>query len=90
MKIPITFKLRQRQPPYKVHRTALRISGRIYPELQRIEISRHLKNRRAAKTFWHELTHAILFDMGRADWDDETFVVEFSRRLEQAVHSARF
>lgn len=39
--------------------------------------------------FWHELTHAILHDMGE-DWRDEKFVVAFSKRLNQAIQTARF
>lgn len=39
--------------------------------------------------FWHELTHAILHDMG-ADWRNEKFVVDFSKRLTQAIQTAKF
>ena len=43
------------------------------------------------ETFWHELTHAILESMDRADLDnDESFVEEFSNRLAKAIQSARF
>lgn len=42
-------------------------------------------------SFWHELTHVILHDMGRHRLnEDEAFVVEFSKRLYEAVKSARF
>ncbi len=40
-------------------------------------------------TFWHELTHAILYDMGRADLNNEKFVTAFSKRLHQAITSAK-
>lgn len=39
--------------------------------------------------FWHEITHAILHDMGE-DWRDEKFVIAFSKRLNQAIQTARF
>ena len=41
-------------------------------------------------TFWHELTHAILKDMGSKLEKNERFVDAFSRRLTQAIVSARF
>jgi hypothetical protein len=43
-----------------------------------------------ANTFWHELTHAILYDMGCKLTHDEKFVNEFSNRLHQAITTARF
>lgn len=45
--------------------------------------------RQRAETFWHETTHAILHDMGNLLYKDEKFVTEFSRRLNQVVHTAR-
>lgn len=42
-------------------------------------------------TFWHELTHAILFEMGRQRmWKDEYFVRPFAALLTQAIKSAKF
>ena len=41
-------------------------------------------------TFWHELTHAILYDMGHSLWDNEVFVTAFANRLTDAVNSAKF
>lgn len=44
-----------------------------------------------SNTFWHELTHAILHDMGEADLNlNEQFVSDFADRLDQAVKTARF
>lgn len=43
-----------------------------------------------ANTFWHELTHAILDDMGNKLAYDEKFVTAFSDRLDQAIKTARF
>jgi hypothetical protein len=43
-----------------------------------------------SNTFWHELTHAILYDMGCKLTHDEKFVNEFSNRLHQAITTARF
>jgi hypothetical protein len=42
-------------------------------------------------TFWHELVHAILNDMGRNTLNaDEKFVTGFANRLTKAIQSARF
>ena len=40
-------------------------------------------------TFWHELTHAILHDMGHDLCDNERFVTAFANRLSDAVNSAK-
>lgn len=43
------------------------------------------------ETFWHELTHAILKDMGRDELcSNERFVSSFSGRLSKAIDSAKF
>lgn len=41
-------------------------------------------------TFWHELTHAILYDMGNDLTHNEKFVHAFSTRLHQAITTAKF
>lgn len=43
-----------------------------------------------ALTFWHELTHAVLHDMGHRLANNERFVEQFSTRLHKAVLTARF
>lgn len=42
------------------------------------------------ETFWHELTHGILRDMGSRLHRDEQFVTRFARRLNKAILSAKF
>jgi hypothetical protein len=43
------------------------------------------------ETFWHELVHAILVDMGEYRLNNkEQFVEQFAIRLSRAVKSARF
>jgi len=54
------------------------VTNRKYPPKERGEI------------FWHELTHAILADMNSPLYDNEEFVEAFSKRLNDAIHSARF
>ena len=41
-------------------------------------------------TFWHEITHAILYDMNNKLYKNEAFVSEFADRLAQAIKTARF
>lgn len=41
-------------------------------------------------TFWHELTHAILYEMDSSLYDNEAFVGQFSRMLTKAINSAEF
>jgi predicted SprT family Zn-dependent metalloprotease len=41
-------------------------------------------------TFWHELTHAILYDMGSHLYNNEKFVTRFANRLATAIKSAKF
>lgn len=53
-------------------------------------IGRPLPEKEIDTTFWHELTHAVLKDMGSKLEADEKFVDAFSTRLSNAVRSARF
>lgn len=41
-------------------------------------------------TFWHELTHAILYDMGSSLHSNEKFVTRFANRLAKAINTAKF
>lgn len=42
------------------------------------------------ETFWHELTHAVLFEMGSPLHSNEKFVTDFARILSTAITSAEF
>jgi hypothetical protein len=64
---------------------------------QRIKIARTsnvsgrpFANHEMQATFWHEITHAILYDMDNSLYKNEKFVTEFSTRLAQAIKTARF
>ena len=41
-------------------------------------------------TFWHELVHAILYDMNHPLYRDERFVTRFAQRLSQSIRTAKF
>lgn len=71
--------------------------GRTYYDMERIEIAKRSNATGRAytvdemdDTFWHELTHAILHDMGHRLYNDEKFVTEFAGRLAKAIKSAQF
>jgi exoribonuclease II len=72
--------------------------GNINFDNQRIAIaSRHpstgrlLAGAEVRDSFWHELVHAILHDMGRHNLNrDEGFVTGFANRISKAIDSARF
>jgi hypothetical protein len=70
--------------------------GATWYEHKVIEIATHsnmrgvrFKREEIYDTFWHELTHAILKDMGSELEADEKFVTEFSNRLTQAIITAK-
>lgn len=72
--------------------------ARVHYDRRKIEIGqrsnktgRKFTEDQMGDSFWHELTHAILHDMGRHRLnEDEAFVTEFANRLYNAVKSARF
>lgn len=71
--------------------------GKTDYQAETIEVATHsntrgvrFKKEEISDTFWHELTHAILKDMGSRLEADEKFVTAFSERLNNAILSARF
>lgn len=81
--------------PVQMHKTATKGETDYY--LAAISVAkqcnvtkRKYKSKERAEVFWHELTHAILFDMGDRRAYDEKFVTAFSKRLNDAIHSAEF
>ena len=74
------------------------LMGKVYYPEQKIKIG--LSSTRTGKkfpttdvndTFWHELVHAILDDMGYDRLNrDERFVTGFAKRLNKAIETARF
>jgi predicted SprT family Zn-dependent metalloprotease len=51
---------------------------------------KQLPREEVSDTFWHELTHAILYDMGHRLYKDEQFVTRFANRLSKAINTAKF
>jgi predicted SprT family Zn-dependent metalloprotease len=52
--------------------------------------NKRYSNEEVSDTFWHELTHAILYDMGSNLYSNEKFVTRFANRLSKAINTARF
>ena len=42
------------------------------------------------ETFWHEVTHGVLYEMGHPFWRNEKFVTRFASLLTRAIETARF
>ena len=50
---------------------------------------RSFKSEEIDDTFWHEVTHAILKDMGHKLWNNERFVTRFANRLTEVINTAK-
>jgi hypothetical protein len=59
--------------------------GQVYPDMGFIEL--HSDD---SYVYWHELTHAILYEMGSDLWRNERFVTAFSKLLDQSIQTAKF
>ena len=52
--------------------------------------NKRFKQETVTDTFWHEVTHAILQDMGHKLEADEKFVTSFANRLTKVITKAEF
>ncbi len=72
--------------------------ARVHYDKQKIEIGKRssatgkkFSNAEMRDSFWHELVHAILFDMDEHTLNkNEEFVTAFANRLCESIDSARF
>jgi hypothetical protein len=102
VRTPIPRKLRIGNKQYSVEIVEAMLEkqhrGRIHYTEQTIKLGlrSNIDNRKfghaeVQETFWHEVIHGILYDMGRDTLNrDERFVTEFAHRLTKAINSARF
>lgn len=95
MKLPMSFKVGRSIYSVVPAHSQTNYYGRTTLSLCMMQIStRHKgkprKPQDIAETFWHEVTHAILYDMYHPQWSDEAFVTAFSKRLTQVIYTARF
>jgi hypothetical protein len=93
MEIPREFKIGKRSYSVQMPKR-LRMLGRVFPSIGLIYINKERNglprtHQDMAETFWHEVTHGILFDMKDKRWRNEPFVTEFSKRLNQVVQTAK-
>lgn len=99
MKIPTRFKIGRRV--FTVHQPrklldppafgrAMLISKEIHvaQEYPRSKFPRKDKDR--FHTFWHEVMHAILHDMGSTSYKDEVFVDQLAKRIAGVIHTVEF
>lgn len=75
---------------YTMYKPGYKYLGHCRYDLKTIEINTAAKPAEIRDTLWHEVTHAILKDMGHKLYKDEAFVTAFSNRLTKAIDSARF
>ena len=74
------------------------IMGTVHYDLGTIQLATHSNTSNARysplrlqETFWHEVTHAILEDMGQHELNrNEAFVTQFANRLTVAIKTAKF
>ena len=72
--------------------------GRVHYHEQRIQLGRTsnitgkpFKPEQITDTFWHEVVHTILRDMGEHRLNsNEAFVTKFANRLTESINTARF
>ena len=72
-----------------------KINGCFYPEMAAMTIYtghrlRPRTDEAVRQTFWHEMTHAILYEMENKLATDEVFVDRFAKLLSHAIDSAKF
>lgn len=94
MLIPKSFRIGRYTYKVEMHANSIAKYGTLLPEAKRVIIFNAVRGiprveASKAETFWHEVTHAILRDMGSPRWKDEAFVLAFSKRLNQVVHTAK-
>lgn len=93
MIIPTNFRLSRKRWIVQMHPYHRDEAGRCFAagviHINRTVGNKDRTERQIGDTFWHELTHAILFDMDSRLAFNEKFVHEFSKRLSEAVHTAQ-
>jgi hypothetical protein len=74
------------------------VIGRVHYDNRRIQLGRtsnttgkEFRPEQIADTFWHEVVHTILKDMGEHRLNsNEAFVTKFANRLTEAIQHAKF
>lgn len=100
LQVPTTIRVGKHRYSIEVVEAMLRKHemGRAHYDKRRIEVGRksnttgkRYSNTQIMDTFWHEVVHVILNEMGEHSLNnDERFVTEFANRLTQAINTAEF
>ncbi len=100
MKLPTKIRVGRRWYSVEVVEAMLdkRDMGRVHYDEQRIRLGRTsnitgkpFKPEQITDTFWHEVVHTILKDMGEHRLNsNEAFVTKFANRLTEAINTAKF
>ena len=100
MKLPTKIRVGRRWYSVEVVEAMLdkRDMGRVHYHEQRIQLGRtsnitgkQFKPEQIADTFWHEIVHTILRDMGEHRLNsNEAFVTKFANRLTETINTAKF
>ena len=96
--LPRSLKIGQRRYEVKVQRHVSRTTmGEVNYTYAFIRVATHsartgrkFRHAEVRDTFWHEVTHGILWEMGHRLYRDEKFVGRFANLLTRAIESARF
>ena len=100
VKLPTTIRVGKHKYSIEVVEAMLRKRSvaQVHYPTRKIEIGRMsnvtgkaFSDTQVLDSFWHEVTHAILEEMGRHTLNsDERFVTEFANRLTQVIKTAEF
>jgi hypothetical protein len=69
--------------------------GRAYVHDRVIHLATHIPGRALTDeeifvTFWHEVMHCMLYDMGHHAWKDEAFVNAIAENMTRIIATAKF
>ena len=99
MKLPTKIRIGRRWYSVEVVEAMIDKSymGRVHYDAQHIRIGtrdhtgKPFKPEEIADTFWHEVVHTILRDMGEHRLNsNEAFVTKFANRLTETINTAKF
>jgi len=100
LKLPTKIRVGRRWYSVEVVEAMLdkRDMGRVHYDDRLIQLGRtsnitgrKFKPEEIADTFWHEMVHTILKDMGEHRLNsNEAFVTKFANRLTEAINTAKF
>ena len=100
MKLPTKIRVGRRWYSVEVVEAMLdkAVIGRVHYDNRRIQLGRtsnttgkEFRPEQIADTFWHEVVHTILRDMGEHRLNsNEAFVTKFANRLTEAIQHAKF